>query len=66
MPTIDLSDGEQVAFTVFEPGRVTDRGGCNPLNRVQPRLIVFFKLNASGARSSAISASRSSTSQAAS
>ena len=43
-----MSNGEHVAFAVFEPGRLTDGGDRNPIHRAKARLVVLLELNAPG------------------
>src|SRR5262249_40065197 len=42
---IELSHGEYVAFAVFEPGRLTDRGDRNTIHRAKARLVVLLELH---------------------
>ena len=48
VPLIELSDGEHVAFAVFEPGRLTDGGDRNAIHRAKARLVVLLELNPPG------------------
>ena len=48
MPIIELSDGEHVAFAVFEPSRLTDWGDRNAIHRAKARLVVLLELNSPG------------------
>ena len=41
----ELGHGEHVAFAVFEPGRLTDRGDRNAVDRAKARLVVLLELN---------------------
>src|SRR5215831_14571604 len=48
--SIELSQGEHVAFAVFEPGRLTDRGDRNAIDRAKARLVVFLEFHAPAAQ----------------
>src|SRR5437762_13738881 len=42
-----LTYGKNVSFSVLEPCRLRAATGCNAVDRLDPRLVVFFKLHAS-------------------